>query len=102
MAYDHTRKRVDGNHAAIAQALRDLQWRVFSTAGLDGWFDLIGQRDTHGTVIFEVKADPKAPWTDAQRILIETFGWQVVRLNSIEDVIYFTEGRQPRRQNDTY
>ncbi len=101
MGYDYTRKKVDGNHTAVAERLVALGWKIRSIAPLPGFFDLLGQRDSHGTVIFEIKKDPKASYTPDQQKLIDA-GWRVVRLNSVADAEWYTNPPTPKTPSPTY
>ena len=54
------RARIDGNHVAIVQTLRDLGVSVFSTAGVgDGFPDLVC--GYHGTHLLELKDGSLSP-----------------------------------------
>ena len=54
------RARIDGNHVAIVQTLRDLGVSVFSTAGVgDGFPDVVC--GYHGTHLLELKDGSLSP-----------------------------------------
>lgn len=78
------RPRTDGNHAAIVAVLRQLGWRVKSTAGVPEWVDLTVQDGSGRTYLIEVKRNAKATLKPSQKKLLAD-GWGIWRLDSVED-----------------
>lgn len=80
------RPKVDGNHAEIVAAFRAFGWRVKSTAGLKGGWDLTVQKGvaTQVTLLVEVKTKKGKP-TPAQEKL-KADGWVIYTVRSVEDV----------------
>lgn len=79
------RGKVDGNHAAIVEALRATGWKVRSLASVGrGMPDLLIAR--HGIVrLVEVKT-PKGTLTPHQVKMVDE-GWPVVILRSVDEAL---------------
>lgn len=80
------RGRTDANQAAIVEALRQVGWKVQSTASLGGGFpDLVIARG-YDVRLVEVKA-PKGRLTEDQQRFHQEQGWPVSVVRSVDDAL---------------
>ena len=93
--------RTDQNHAAVIARLRERGWLIFDTHGLPNFVDCVGQRHTHGIRLFEIKASAKKKLKPSQQALLDA-GWEIIRLDSVEDVDAYTLPPTPKTPSETY
>lgn len=81
-------RKVDVNHSLIVKTLRDLGCSVFDTSRVGGGFPDIVVGKNNKTILVEIKANEKSPYTTAQELFMMNWkGSAVVRIDSIDSAI---------------
>jgi hypothetical protein len=77
-------RRVDGNHEAVIDALRQCGWKVKDTSRLAGWIDLVAWHPGRQALrLIEVKVKG-GTYTPLQQQLLDE-SWPITTLYSVDD-----------------